>query len=212
MNTLLARAGWIALFGFVGACATPEEATVGEAESDVSRQPAVLEVPLLLTDGNLVSTYNAALKKAGMGIAAYTIQFADSCMSEALAEFEDTANDVLDLGRLRAGNADSSKPLEAVLVGAGLNDFKRDSGPSVCFRGDARGVQGLLDQMGGTVFTTHFTAWAWRYKNETFVNEDLADAELPREWATFDTSRSDQVLIVSDDGAGDQASLIPRCK
>jgi len=205
-----AAAATLALSG----CAA-DATDVSEGEDELKSQPTVLVVPLMFQEsGELITSQAAELKKAGKGEFPEVIEFTAKNIDQARDEFSDAVGRVSEYAS-DLYDADPSKgdPDEMLWAAASPSEYVRKAGPSICYRGNPKGVADILTQLGDGVLSDQFTMWGWRYKSTKTFEDGFDDSSFGKEWSSYDTKGTDVLIVNSagDDGTDENSSLIPRC-
>jgi hypothetical protein len=167
-----------------------------------------LRMPILDENGELLSRFNPMLAKAKLAPIPDTFEVNAKNASDEFGRWYGYADEA-------SAQINVSFSMQGYGIPADLET--KSAATSICYRGDGALVGDMVANMADGPFSDQLSVWAWRYKNQTGMNDGL-DPEFDKVedfpgWTSYKTT-SDTVLMwtaTSDDGDERTPNEIPRC-
>lgn len=208
-----------ALVCFTGCAANAEPEDISRAADTNEQEDALvsrrvkLRIPVIDTDGKLLSRFNARLAALGEAPVPDFVTVDSASPTNAFTQIQDRWNDVLydKLGSDAVDIKSYADPEDYVVAG-------RPS-TKLCYTGNPYFVAGLLSTMTDSLMSDQFVLSGWKSGRGVWLDRQLTDDStdltdfLPAEWFSYRTTRKDvMVLFTTGDGGDDfRTNAIPRC-
>ena len=159
-----------------------------------------LRIPLVLSEGTALTTYNDEARAAGrQAFARYTFVSADTDYGAKAAAYEARLTEL--------GLSD-----ELMRYASSLSDYSVGT-LEPCYIGDPEEVPGIPAALTDDMMSDMYSQWGWRYREASwqyFEDEPIEDAT----WQGWDTGRDEVLIVASATDSGDHASadIIPPCR
>jgi hypothetical protein len=170
--------------------------------SDIADGETTLDVPLIDSDGQLLSVLNDRLAAKKMRVFPASLAMAsDDASRDAFSDWNAYADEV-----------NEALGTEVTMVAFGTPDQY----PGLCYRGKGEEVAELVGGLTDNVFSDMLQLIGVRFHDQTelfFEDEEIDEDRLPPEWTRFTGQGDDVMLLYVSNDSGDNldASAIPRC-
>ncbi len=198
---------FIALNACSGSNGVSDDAALSESESELRRGQTILRIPLLDSQGALLSTHNNEL--VGKGLARVTSDVVEFDSTRLAAGKQKWAA----AGALVDDAQEHDLDLEMQTLGEPYDYVRRDA-KGMCWMGDARKAVELIGRLTDDVFSDQLSVHGWRYKSIREAANGIDEAELPAIWQEWRGQGEAILMITASSDGGDEmhVGLIPKCR